>query len=97
LDFSEALKELKMGTRISREGWNGKGMYIVYKPGYPSGIGANKASAKAHRIEEGEEIKYGPFLEIFSANGTVYPWVPSSQDLLAEDWNAYELVLMGDK
>ncbi len=28
MDFSEALKYLKSGHRISRTGWNGKNMYI---------------------------------------------------------------------
>lgn len=28
-DFSEALNRLKSGTRVSREGWNGKGMWIA--------------------------------------------------------------------
>lgn len=28
MNFSEALDKLKEGCAISREGWNGKGMYI---------------------------------------------------------------------
>ncbi|CCQ70569.1 hypothetical protein CWATWH0402_14 [Crocosphaera watsonii WH 0402] len=28
MDFSGALKHLKKGGRISRKGWNGKGMFI---------------------------------------------------------------------
>lgn len=28
MDFSEALKHLKNGEKVSRKGWNGKGMYI---------------------------------------------------------------------
>lgn len=28
MDFSEALKEVKAGNSIHREGWNGKGMFI---------------------------------------------------------------------
>lgn len=29
MDFSIALGHLKAGRRVSREGWNGKGMYIL--------------------------------------------------------------------
>lgn len=28
MDFSSALKELKFGHRLTRAGWNGKGMYL---------------------------------------------------------------------
>lgn len=27
-DFGEALRRLKAGSRVAREGWNGKGMWI---------------------------------------------------------------------
>jgi hypothetical protein len=29
MDFSQALIELKLGNRISRSGWNGKGMWLA--------------------------------------------------------------------
>lgn len=29
MDFSEALKEIKDGEQVTREGWNGKGMWIA--------------------------------------------------------------------
>ena len=29
MNFSEALNELKKGKFVCREGWNGKGMYLV--------------------------------------------------------------------
>lgn len=29
LNFSEALDYLKNGSKIAREGWNGKGMYLA--------------------------------------------------------------------
>jgi len=28
MDFGEAIKALKDGKRVAREGWNGKGMYL---------------------------------------------------------------------
>ena len=34
-DFSSALIELEKGNKISREGWNGKDMYLILKQGYP--------------------------------------------------------------
>lgn len=28
MDFGQALTALKMGSKVQREGWNGKGMYL---------------------------------------------------------------------
>lgn len=33
MDFGEAIKALKDGKRVSRAGWNGKGMWLAYSPG----------------------------------------------------------------
>lgn len=31
--FDQALKELKAGAKVAREGWNGKGMYLFIVSG----------------------------------------------------------------
>lgn len=33
--FSEAIKELKVGKKVARLGWNGNGMYLILQQGYP--------------------------------------------------------------
>ena len=38
-DFSWALRRLKLGKRLTREGWNGKGMYLEAQ--YPDEHSAN--------------------------------------------------------
>lgn len=35
MDFSNALSAAKQGKKISREGWNGKGMYVRREDGDP--------------------------------------------------------------
>jgi hypothetical protein len=89
VDFSECLRLIKTGQRMKRIGWNGKGMYITYKPGYPDGIPCNKATAVAHGFIEGDIITYGPYLEMYTASGRIVPWLASQSDLLAEDWTQY--------
>jgi hypothetical protein len=32
MDFGEAIRALKRGQRVAREGWNGKGMWIDIQP-----------------------------------------------------------------
>lgn len=35
MNFSQALESLKLGSKIQRECWNGKGMYLTLVQGYP--------------------------------------------------------------
>ena len=32
VNFGQALEALKKGKKVTREGWNGKGMYLQYVP-----------------------------------------------------------------
>jgi hypothetical protein len=34
MDFSQALVEVRLGRRMARTGWNGKGMYIEWVNGH---------------------------------------------------------------
>jgi hypothetical protein len=36
-----AVEQMKAGQRVARRGWNGRGMYLAYKAGYPEGIAIN--------------------------------------------------------
>ena len=77
----------KSGEKISRTGWNGKGMFVVYQKGYPQGINCNLQTAKAWGLNEGDLFKCEPYLQIKMANGSHSMWVASVNDILAEDWN----------
>lgn len=89
-DFGEALKAVKAGKRITREGWNGKGLFVVYQKGYPDGIPCNKQTAEAWGMQEGELFKCDPYLQINITDGSHAMWVPSIRDCLAEDWMILE-------
>lgn len=91
MDFGKALNLVKRGSKIARDGWNGKGMFVVYQKGYPQGIPCNKQTAEAWGMEEGELFKCEPYLQIKMANGSHAMWVPSINDVLAEDWQVVEV------
>lgn len=91
LNFGQALDLLKKGFKVAREGWNGKGMFVVYQKGYPNGIPCNKQTAEAWGMQEGELFKCNPYLQIKCVNGSHSMWVPSINDVLAEDWVVVEL------
>ena len=86
LDFSEALHRVKAGKHIQREGWNGKGMFVVYQKGYPDGIPINKNTAEATGEPEGTVHRFLPYLMMRTAQGDFVPWLASQTDILASDW-----------
>ena len=89
MDFSEALRHVKCGNKICRDGWNGRGMFVVYQKGYPDGIPCNKQTAEAWNMEEGDLFKCKPYLQIRNVDGSHSMWVPSIGDTLATDWRLY--------
>lgn len=86
MNFGLALEAVKKGFKIAREGWNGKGMFVVYQKGYPQGIPSNAQTAKAWGINEGDLFRCEPYLQIKMVNGSHSMWTPSINDCLAEDW-----------
>lgn len=86
MDFSEALNALKMGRKVYRMGWNGKGMYIVHQQAYPDGISINGNTAEATGLPEGTLCRFRPYLMMKTVQDDFVPWVASQSDLLAEDW-----------
>jgi len=87
MNFGEALDHLTTDrTRVTREGWNGRGMFIVYQAGYPDGIAINANTAQATGIAEGTVCRFQPYLMMKTVDGGFVPWVASQSDLLADDW-----------
>jgi hypothetical protein len=87
MDFGDALFQcVREGDKIARPGWNGKGMYVVYQPGYPDGIQINENTSKATGIAVGTVCRFRPYLMMFTAQGDFVPWVASQTDILATDW-----------
>lgn len=90
MTFGIALELLKKGCKVAREGWNGKGMFVVYQKGYPDGIPCNKQTTEAWGMNEGDLFKCNPYLQIKQVDGSHSMWVPSIGDVLAEDWVVVE-------
>ncbi|CUX75348.1 DUF2829 domain-containing protein [Enterocloster clostridioformis] len=86
VSFGTAVEALKSGVKMTRKGWNGKGLFVVYQKGYPDGIPCNKQTAEAWGMKEGELFRCEPYLQINTVDGSHVMWVPSIRDVLAEDW-----------
>lgn len=89
LTFGDAIEIVKLGGKMTRKGWNGKKMFIVYQKGYPDGIPCNKQTAEAWGMNEGDLFKCRPYLQLRCADGSHAMWAPSTSDALAEDWEVY--------
>jgi hypothetical protein len=79
MNFGQALEKAKAGQRISRDGWNGKGMYVRLVRPY---------SDPAYRITESEHADgtLARYLGMKTADNKFVPWLASQTDILADDW-----------
>ena len=81
LTFGEAIRNLKLGKKVSRKGWNGKGMFLFLSNEIHFLTKANLNK------QEGESYDVCPSITIKTAdNKCVVGWVPSQADMLATDW-----------
>ena len=87
MNFGEAIEALKLGKKVCRKGWNGKGMflYLVSAGSYPVKMDAAKSIA-----DENGNVNYGPYVALKAANGSVYPWNASQADMLSNGWVVVE-------
>ena len=92
-DFGEALKRLRDGKKVYREGWNGRGMYLRLIQGYP---------VNQYYMPVGDEVVAGqmlPFIIMKTAGDSktwgegksdFVAWLASQTDILATDWFEFE-------
>lgn len=85
--FSKALKELKKGKRYQREGWNGKGMYVLLIKGDSIIKAINMTYGTGVEEDEGIEVKDALYLK--TADDKLIAWNVSQDDALATDWQPY--------
>lgn len=89
MDFSDALKALKDGQKVTREGWNGPGQWVAMSPGFQ--LSEERVFSEPIRhalVAAGEPGDFLPYLMLRTAQGAYVPWLASQTDLLANDWQA---------
>ncbi len=92
VDFGKAINALKDGKRVSRLGWNGKGLFVFMQ--VPSLVPESivpkmtslPESVKNVLISRGGDLKYSNQMAIINTNNEVNGWVASVSDTLSEDW-----------
>ena len=80
MNFGEAIAALKNGTRVAREGWNGKGQFLEL------------ASHVSYTTPEGTVINAdhstmgNKAIAFVGTSGIQLGWLASQADMLSEDW-----------
>ena len=89
MNFGDAIAALKAGKKVAREGWNGKGMWLVLVPGQKQ---VTLLEGTPYREALGEaSCEILPHIDMWTVNSegrrAMLPgWVASQTDMLAEDW-----------
>ena len=84
MDFGDAIRHMKLGRKVARTGWNGKGMWLIYVPGSEALLFPDTPYSIALRKPE---VQINPHIDMLTADGKMQPgWLASQTDMLAEDW-----------
>jgi hypothetical protein len=92
MNFGQAIEILKSGGKVSRNGWNGKGMYLFL---LPAATVKTEWCRDPHLKElaeaNGGEIECIGSIRMYTHNSTgryavLTGWLASQTDMLSEDW-----------
>lgn len=93
MNFGHALEAMKLGYKVARAGWNGKGMFIVLMPAlYLPPFNTQDTNRKvndrtAKWIGEDKPLDCQPYVAMYTADEKWGPgWLASQTDMLADDW-----------
>ena len=92
MDFGKALELLKAGKKVTRRGWNGKGMFLWLKPGAEiKAEWCKDPVLKALAEQNGGTIIGLPTICMYTHDSTgrkaiLTGWLASQSDMLLEDW-----------
>lgn len=94
--FGDAIRALKDGKMVAREGWNGKGMFIFKRPSDELSIDFVINTVKSlpnsvkryfsNAMTDGT-VKFTEYLCMKAADGSIVNgWLASQTDMLSDDW-----------
>lgn len=90
MSFGHALEAMKLGHKVARTGWNGKGMWIAISCDGMKTVPAENfwsPHAKAHAEAQKGTAVVLPSVIMKTADGSILMgWLASQTDMLSEDW-----------
>ena len=84
MDFGSAIKMVKTGKRIAREGWNGKNQYVELA------TNISYVNAAGEVVNVNHDAIGNKALAFVGTSGVQLGWLASQADLLAEDYYVVE-------
>lgn len=87
--FGMAIEALKLGHKVSRVGWNGKGMYLaLFDP-----LKDNLQTLTVTCNEASVPKALHPFIVMSTVDNIYVPWLASQADMLSDDWGIVEFTV----
>ena len=90
LSFGHAIELAKLGMKVARAGWNGKGMWVIFNAGSAGETHAMFEGSvyKKHGVDKCEIL---PHFDMYTVNAegrrAMLPgWLASQSDMIANDW-----------
>ena len=92
LTFGAAIEALKDGKKVTRSGWNGKGMFLWLKPAAVIKAEWCKDPMLKSLVEKngGESNALGTICMFTADKSILTGWLASQTDMLSEDWMVIE-------
>lgn len=88
LSFGLAVEALKLGKKVCRAGWNGKGMWLVYVAGDVYEVARDVLISI--EAPDRKNSNFLPWIGMKTADNKFVPWLASQTDVLADDWMIVE-------
>jgi hypothetical protein len=83
MTFGDAIYAMKMGERVRRHGWNGKGQYVFLADEVE--FHTNADISEFYGSADG--VRVLPMYVIRTAQGDLQPgWLASQRDMMENDW-----------
>lgn len=99
LTFGQAIEQMKQGKKLTRRGWNGKGMYVYLVDGrrIPVDTWVDRTGAQAPTEEERQNgyVEILPHIDMYTVNregrrARLCGWLASQTDMISDDWEVVE-------
>ena len=99
MKFGEAITLLNAGHPVTRQGWNGKGMFLIRAGGYKVEADAVKPNgpinAEFLKLRGLTHLEILPHIDMWTVNSEgrqayLPGWLASQSDMLADDWMEYK-------
>lgn len=89
MTFGDAVAALKLGNKVARRGWNGRGMWLILVPG-TQGAKLKEGTVYHHHLNS-DSCDILPHIDMWTTNSegrrAMLPgWLASQSDMISEDW-----------